>query len=302
MRAGMRRVIAGALTALVCVTLADAPSAVASASPGREGARPGTACSTRGAQATVAGRHLTCLLRDGRRVWVATAARTQTLRGDLTVLAAASLTESFQAIAAAFERLHPAVRVHFSFGASSALALQIDNGAPADVFASASTTNMQQVVAAGQATRPVTFARNRLIIVTPPDNPGHITRLADLARTGVSVAVCQAQVPCGVVATQVLRKAHLTVTPATEEVDVKSVLSKVMLGEVDAGLVYVTDAHAAGASVAAITIPARDNADTTYPIVALRASQNPLAAQAFVAFVRSAKGKAALASVGFTVL
>ena len=221
------------------------------------------------------------------------------LSGSITVLAAASLTEAFTAIAHDFTRLHPRVHVTFSFGASNALAAQIVSGAPADVFASASVPTMQQIVRAGAASKPSVFARNRMIIVTPPDNPAHIRSLRDLARSDVSVAVCAPQVPCGTTANAVFARAGLHVTPVTAEVDVKSVLTKVELGEVDAGIVYVTDANSAGASVASVTIPARWNSETAYPIVALRSSPDASAARAFVAFVRSAAGERRLAAVGF---
>ena len=220
--------------------------------------------------------------------------------GAITVFAAASLQESFTDIGKAFEAAHPGTKVTFSFGPSSGLAAQITQGAPADVFASASGATMERVVSAGAASGPKPFARNMLAIAVPPKNPARITRLADLARPGVKVALCQPQVPCGVVAAEVLRKSGVAVRPVTLETDVKATLTKVQLGEVDAGLVYVTDVRAAGERVAGVEIPADVNASTTYPIAALTGSGNAATARAFVDTVLSGPGQAVLALAGFT--
>ncbi len=227
------------------------------------------------------------------------AAPPSTVSGTVNVFAAASLDEAFTTIAAAFEAAHPGTKVVLSFGPSSGLATQIIQGAPADVFASASTRSMQQVVTAGAVTSPADFATNVMQIAVPPANPAGITRLADLARPGVKVAVCQATVPCGATAAKVFTNAEVTVRPVTQEVDVKAVLSKVTLGEVDAGVVYVTDVRAAGAKVHGIAIPADLNASTTYPIAPLSASTNAAAAAAFTDAVLSPQGAAALAAAGF---
>lgn len=217
----------------------------------------------------------------------------------LTVLAAASLKEAFTTIAEDFEKANPGTTVTLSFGASPALQTQIEQGAPADVFASASVKNMDVLVGAGLIDgEPVPFARNVLAIAVPPANPAGLTALADLARPGVKVAVCEASVPCGKVAATVLSRAGLTVTPATQEADVKATLAKVQLGEVDAGLVYVTDVRAAGAKVKGIPIPAEVNASTTYPIAALKESDDVALAKAFVAYVATT-GLPALAAAGF---
>ena len=219
--------------------------------------------------------------------------------GTVTVLAAASLKEAFATLGKRFEQEHPGVRVVFSFGPSSGLAQQVNQGAPADVFASASTTNMDQVVHAGGATAPQAFATNQMEIAVPPSNPAGITGVTDLARPGVKVALCQGQVPCGATAAAVFTKAGIKVTPVTQEVDVKSVLAKVGLGEVDAGVVYVTDVRAAKGKVRGIEIPAGVNASTSYPIATLAKAPNPVAAQAFTAFVLSEAGRAVLADDGF---
>ncbi len=222
------------------------------------------------------------------------------LSGSVTVLAAASLTGSFTEIGRAFEAANPGTEVTLSFGPSSGLATSITGGAPADVFASASQKNMDAVTAAGLASGDRPFAENVMEIAVPPANPGRITALADLASKDVKVALCQAQVPCGTVATKVLANAGLKVTPVTQEVDVRAVLTKVQLGEVDAGVVYVTDVLAAGDKVEGIEIPADVNASTTYPIVALGKAANPSLAAAFVGYVLSGDGQKVLRDAGFT--
>lgn len=217
----------------------------------------------------------------------------------VTVFAAASLQEAFTTLAKQYDDAHPGVHVELSFGPSSGLAEQINQGAPADVFASASPTNMDQVVEAGNAKDPVTFARNDLEIAVPPANPAHVTALDDLANHDVKVAVCQPKVPCGMVAREVFAKAHLAVTPVSEELDVKSVLTRVSLGEVDAGMVYATDVRAAGDKVRGIVIPPALNASTTYPIAALAHSGNRSQARGFVDYVLSAAGLEVLTDDGF---
>jgi molybdate transport system substrate-binding protein len=220
--------------------------------------------------------------------------------GTITVFAAASLKESFTTLGRQFERAHPGTTVVFSFGPSPGLATQITQGAPADVFAAASPTTMAQVTRAGVAASPTTFAANAMEIAVPAANPARVTRLSDLARPGVTVALCQSAVPCGSSATKVFANAGLRVTPVTEEVDVKAVLSKVTLGEVDAGVVYVTDLRAAGRKVRGVPIPDDVNASTSYPIATLTTSANKGTAQAFTAYVLSAAGTTVLARAGFT--
>ncbi len=219
--------------------------------------------------------------------------------GTVNVFAAASLKEAFTALGTSFEAAHPGTKVVFNFGPSSGLATQIASGAPADVFASASTKSMDQVVKAGAAAAPRDFAKNTMEIAVPPKNPAGIAGVSDLAKPGVKVALCQAAVPCGSTAATVFGKARIMVTPVTQEVDVKAVLSKVSLGEVDAGVVYVTDVLAAGEKVKGVVIPADVNASTTYPIATLPKSTNAVAAQAFTDYVLSTDGGAALAAAGF---
>ncbi len=222
------------------------------------------------------------------------------LAGTVTVFAAASLTGTFTELGKQFQRAHPGVKVTFDFDASSALSTQITEGAGADVFASAATSNMDTVVKSGDAKDPKNFVKNVMEIAVPPSNPGHITTLQDLAKPTVKVALCQKQVPCGKTAYAVFNKAKITVRPVTEEKDVKTTLAKVSSNEVDAGVVYVTDVKAAGATVHGIEIPAEVNASTEYPIAALTHSKNSSTAQAFVDFVLSAAGQRVLTAAGFS--
>ena len=217
--------------------------------------------------------------------------------GKITVLAAASLTEAFTTIGKQFKALHPGASIVFDFEASSAAAEQITAGAKADVFASASPKNMASVKSF--VTSPVTFVSNSLEIAVPPDNPGRVTTLSDLAKKGVTVALCQPQVPCGAVATTVLANAKLTVKPKTLQPDVKSTLGQVEFKSVDAGLVYVSDVKAAGAKVKGIVIPAGVNASTQYPIATLAHAPDMAAAKAFLAYVLSPAGQQVLLAAGF---
>jgi molybdate transport system substrate-binding protein len=224
---------------------------------------------------------------------------TAALSGQITVFAAASLTGSFTTIGKQFEAAHPGTKVVFSFGPSSGLATQIIQGAPADVFASASPKNMAQVATAKAAATSTNFAKNQMEIAVPPANPAKITQLSDLSKPKIKVVLCAAAVPCGATARAVFTNAKLTVKPVSNEVDVKSTLAKVQLGEADAGVVYVTDVLAAGSKVKGIEIPAGVNAWTEYPIAPLTASKNAPLAQAFVDYVLSSDGATQLAAAGF---
>lgn len=230
----------------------------------------------------------------------ATGAGSPALSGTVNVFAAASLKEAFTKLGKQFEAAHPGTKVVFNFGPSSGLATQINAGAPADVFASASTKNMDQVVTTGYAASPTDFASNVMQIAVPPKNPANVTQLSDLAKSEVKVALCQEAVPCGTTAAKVFTNAKLTVTPVTQEVDVKSVLAKVSLGEVDAGVVYVTDVLAAGDKVKGIKIPAGVNASSTkYPVATLTKAPNKATAQAFTDYALSADGASVLTAAGF---
>jgi molybdate transport system substrate-binding protein len=152
----------------------------------------------------------------------------------ITVFAAASLQGTFTQLGKQFDAAHPGDTVKFNFGPSSGLATDITNGAPADVFASAAPKNMDTVVAAGDATGPKDFAKNEMEVAVPPSNPAKVTSVTDLAKSSTKVALCQPQVPCGAVAAEVFKNASLTVKPVTLQADVKSVLTQVELGNVDA--------------------------------------------------------------------
>ncbi|GIJ47937.1 molybdate-binding protein [Virgisporangium aliadipatigenens] len=228
------------------------------------------------------------------------AAGSDRVKGTVTVFAAASLTESFTRIGRDFEAANPGVRVTFSFAGSSALATQINQGAPADVFASAAPATMRTVTDAGNADgAPTTFVRNQLVIAVPKGNPKGVKGLADLTRPGVKVALCAEQVPCGAAAEKALDAAAVSLTPVTLEQDVKAALSKVRLGEVDAALVYRTDARAASSDVDGVEFPESVGAVNGYPIVVCRAAPNRAGARAFVAYVLSDSGRAVLDRAGF---
>ena len=219
--------------------------------------------------------------------------------GPVTVLAAASLTEAFTTLGGQFEAANPGSTVTFSFGSSATLAAQAVQGAPADVFAAASTTTMATVTDAGAAADPVDVATNTLEIAVPAGNPGGVGGLADLADPELRIALCAAQVPCGAAAEQLLKGAGLTAAPDTLESDVKAVLQKVAADEVDAGLVYTTDVRAAGDRVEGIPVPGAADLPTRYPVAVLGASRNPATARAFVSYVLSAPGQRVLRDAGF---
>ncbi|MFE6734825.1 molybdate ABC transporter substrate-binding protein [Microbacterium sp. NPDC057650] len=230
-----------------------------------------------------------------------TATQTEdSLSGDLTVYAAASLSGAFDELAKEFTAAHPGVTVKpINYDGSSVLATQLIGGAPADVFASADEKNMAKVTDAGLAADPVDFAANVMQIVTAPGNPKGITDLASLTAKDLTVVLCAPEVPCGTASQTLLKNAGVTLTPASEEQNVTAVLTKVKSGEADAGLVYVTDVKAAGDAVTGVDIEGADAATNVYPIVALKDAPNADAGAAFVAFVTGDKGRAVLAEFGF---
>ncbi|MBC6447197.1 molybdate ABC transporter substrate-binding protein [Actinokineospora xionganensis] len=209
----------------------------------------------------------------------------------VTVFAAASLTESFTALEKGFETDNPGVDVRLNFAGSSALAQQIANGADADVFAAADETTIARV--ADHLENPAVFATNHLTIAVPRGNPARITGLADLTRPGVTVVVCAPQVPCGAAT----RKVAPGLRPASEEQDVKAVLTKVAAGEADAGLVYVTDARSG--KVDAIDFPESAAAVNNYPIALTKQAPNAPLARRFVDLVLSSTGQNELVRAGF---
>jgi molybdate transport system substrate-binding protein len=221
------------------------------------------------------------------------------LEGDITVFAAASLTDAFTDLGTTFESENPDVSVEFNFGASSALREQILAGAPADVFASANTSNMDQVVDGGAATDPENFVTNQLEIAVPAGNQAGVTRLDDFANPDLLIGLCAEEVPCGELGREALANAGVTPSVDTNEPDVRSLLTKVEAGDLDAGIVYITDVMAAGDAVEGIDIPADENVIATYPIAALTDAANAEVADAFVAFVLSDGGQEILDSYGF---
>lgn len=215
----------------------------------------------------------------------------------VTVFAAASLTEVFTELGAAFETENPDIDVQFSFAASSDLAIQMIEGAPVDVYASADTRNMDRVIAADVAVgEPAVFATNRAEIVVEPDNPLGIVGVADLAERDLVLVVCAPEVPCGAYAQEVVTRAGIEITPDSFEENVRAVVSKVALGEADAGIAYATDVIAAGDQVSGVEIPTEFNVTAEYPIVAVSERSG---SQRFVDFVQSAGAQATLELFGF---
>jgi molybdate transport system substrate-binding protein len=221
-------------------------------------------------------------------------------RTTITVFAAASLKGSFTEIGKRFEAENEGVTVEFSFAGSSDLVAQIQQGAPADVFASADTKNMDKATADDLVDgTPTSFATNTLEIATPPDNPAEVDALDDLADPDVKVVLCAPEVPCGAAAAGVEQAAGVDIQPVSEEQSVTDVLGKVVSGEADAGLVYVTDVLGAGDTVLGVPFPEAAEVVNTYPISALAGSEHPDVAQDFADFVTGATGQAVLSAAGF---
>jgi len=227
---------------------------------------------------------------------------TDELTGTLTVFAAASLTEVFTEFEAELEAQHPALEIVLVFGGSSALAQQLLAGAPADVFAAADDTTMQLAVDADVVQTPVAFARNLLALAVPLDNPGDVASLDDLARPDLLVALCASEVPCGRAADRLLLEQGVEPSVDTREQDVRSVLTKIELGEVDAGLVYATDARVASDRVTTVPITGAEAVATTASIAIVADTSQPTAATAFLALVTSAAGERVLRAAGFTAV
>lgn len=219
----------------------------------------------------------------------------------VTVLAGASLTDVFTTLEQQFEAANPTADVRFSFGGSSDLAAQIVNGAPVDVFASANEKQMKVVTDAGKAAgTPQPFTTNVLTIVVPPGNPKGIRTFADLAKPDVTELVCAPQVPCGAATEEIEKATNITLSPASEEPDVRSVLAKVQAKEADAGLVYITDARSAEGKVEQINFPEAKDAVNVYPIVAIDGAPQAELAAAFVEFVLGPAGQRELTAAGFS--
>ncbi|MDJ0316544.1 molybdate ABC transporter substrate-binding protein [Arthrobacter antibioticus] len=222
------------------------------------------------------------------------------LSGSLNVYAAASLKTTFTTLASEFESAHPHVKVSVSFDGSSTLVTQIIQGAPADVFASADTANMTKLSEAGlTGGSPTDFASNVLTLVVPPNNPANISSFSDVSKPGVKLVVCAPQVPCGSATVSDAASAGLSLTPVSEELSVTSVLGKVISGEADAGLVYVTDAKKAGDKVRSIPLELAKQTVNHYPIASVKDSKNAQLAQAFISLVTSDDGQKVLRDAGF---
>ena len=230
-----------------------------------------------------------------------TSATTDPPSGTITIYAASSLTNAFDRVGAELSLLYPATRYTFNYGSSSTLATQIVNGAPADVFASADEVNMQKVVDAvltqGSSS---SFATNRLQIAVAPGDPKGISSLADLARRDLVVVLAAPSVPAGKYALDALGKAGVTLTPASQELDVRAVLNKVALGEADAGIVYVTDVRSAAGRVTGVDIPERHQVVARYPVATLKESRNARVSALFLEFLIGADGQRILGEFGFT--
>jgi len=220
--------------------------------------------------------------------------------GTLVVFAATSLTDAFNKIATQFEAANPGVTVKFNYNGSSTLATQITQGAPADVFASASPTNMATVTDQSlTSTTPKIFTRNTGEIMVEAGNPSHVKSVGDLANPSLKVVVCAPSVPCGKLATTIFKNAGVTVKPVSQEQNVGGVVTKVSLGEADAGIVYVTDVKANGSKTVGVPIPANQNAITDYPIAEIKQAPNATAAAAFISYVLGPQGQQVLKSFGF---
>ncbi len=214
----------------------------------------------------------------------------------VTVLAAASLTDVFEQIAADFEADHPGVQVERSFSASSTIVQQVNEGAPADVVALAGQKSLEPLGDDRRTTDPVVFTTNTLELAVPSDNPAGVGGTADLEADGIRLVVCQPEVPCGTATTALFDQLGISPEVASYEPDVRATLSKVELGEADVGIVYRTDVAAAGDGVTGVEIPPEDNVVNAYPILAV--SDAPLA-QAFIDEVMSERGQQHLADAGF---
>jgi molybdate transport system substrate-binding protein len=245
---------------------------------------------------------------DAGRASAAAPAGSRADGGTLTVFAAASLRDVFGSLGATFEREHPGVKTQFNFAGSQELRLQIEQGAPADVFASADIRHMDAAHKAGLVDAPKLFATNAPVIVVPADNPARVESLVDLARVRRLVTGTP-EVPIGRYTLQILDKAksqygadfptRVQARVVSRELNVRQVLTKVMLGEADAGIVYRTDAASAGDKVRIVEIPAELNVVAEYPIAALVRAPNAELARAWVALLTGPKGQAALERAGF---
>lgn len=215
------------------------------------------------------------------------------------VLAAASLTDAFTTIAVEFEAANPGVEIEFSFAGSNSLSVQVEQGAPADVIALADVAPISALKSAGLVDLPVTFASNSLALAVPAGNPGDVASIDDLANPDLLVGVCASTVPCGAYAELVLAAADVSPSLDTAEPDVRSLVAKLVAGELDVGLIYATDARAFRDDLQVIPLPASIDVRADYPIGLLDEAPNRAAGQRFVEFVMSAEGQDILRAAGF---
>jgi molybdate transport system substrate-binding protein len=221
------------------------------------------------------------------------------LSGSLNVFAAASLTSAFNAAKTTLASADPGLSLTLNYAGSNTLVTQIQQGAPADVFASADQKNMDKLVTAGLVETPVTFAKNKLEIAVAPGNPKHITSLQDLAKPGLTVVLEATGVPAGDYTRQVEQQLNINITPKSLAPDVKTAITSVTSGEADATVVYVTDVTAAGSKVAGVTVPDNLQPSITYPIAVVKATHNHAAAVGFVQSAVSGDVQKALLAQGF---
>jgi molybdate transport system substrate-binding protein len=219
--------------------------------------------------------------------------------GDLTVFAAASLTEAFTDAQVVLEDENPGLELTFSFAGSGALVTQVQAGAPADLIATADRASMQTLADIGVVGEPVVFARNRLAILVAPGNPKGIEELADLADPELKVVLADESVPAGRYAAEALGKAGVEVSPVSKELDVKSTAAKVTSGEADAAIVYATDVTAAGDKGEGVEIPEEHNVVVEYPVAIVQSTGNIPGAEAYLEDLVSGEGQKALRARGF---
>lgn len=217
----------------------------------------------------------------------------------LTVLAASSLTGAFEQLAEDFETDHAGVEVELSFGSSATLAQQVVEGAPGDVLATADLATMAVAEDGGGVTEPRPFATNRLVLVTPADDPGGVADLADLQRPGVDYLTCVESAPCGALAQSLLERNRVRAEPVSQEPDARAVLTKVESGEADAGFVYATDAQEAGDRVRSLQVPYANEEPTTCAVAVTTQARDAGLARAWVGLVTGEQGRAVLAGAGF---
>jgi molybdate transport system substrate-binding protein len=232
---------------------------------------------------------------------VACATPTEANGETVLVFAASSLTDAFEEIATMFEAANPGSEVQLNLAGSSSLRQQILEGAPADVFVAANTSNMDQVIEAGEVSSYATLASNLLQIAVPAGNPAGVTGLADFAREELLIGLCADGVPCGDFGRQALANAGVVAAVDTNEPDVRALVVKIETGELDAGIVYVTDVLAAGAGIEGVDIPTDLNVVATYPVAVLVDAPNRDGADVFVTFALSDQARAILARYGFSL-